>query len=62
MEALFCPQVGCVMLVDAVMPVDGLNVTEAVAVQPVAVCVTVTEYVPDATLVGLAPESPPVHE
>jgi hypothetical protein len=61
MEPLFNPQVGCVGVADTESGDEGLRVTLAVPVQPLAVCVTVTVYVPGATLVGFWPLRPPVH-
>ncbi len=43
MAPLFRPQVGCVGVAVALMVVLGFKVTDALAIQPVEVCVTVTE-------------------
>ena len=60
MAPLFKPQVGSVGNDETARDVDTLRVTLVVPVQPLAVRVTVTVYVPGATLVGFWPLRPPV--
>ena len=60
-DPLVCPHVGCVALPPAVIFVDAFIVKLVLLVQPDAVSVTVTVYVPGPTFNGFCPLKPPVH-
>ena len=61
MEPLFWPHVGWVTLPPAAILPEALTVKLVLLVQPDAVSVTVTVYVPGPTFNGFCPLKPPVH-